>query len=344
MTLFERLGAWQRAGRPGASVSHRSAAREVVDRWRKIIAGGDAALFELRLAWDELDEEGVIDALSWVAENPDAAAAKAPGHGWFDELGASFRGGISLLNDGSIERFQEWANGSGIPFVELWAPWVAEAGDAVRGHDAIRSGGVSEEGLGSLLRHLLRQISDLGSEAAYAQFNQRRSAALSALDDRSGSLLYREWLGDQISEAADPLFDEYPVLGRQLHHLLKTWKESTLEILDRFECDRSVIEDLLAGPDRLGAVTEIKPGLSDRHHGGRRVAILVFEDGDRIVYKPRSLAIEAAFVEFLQWMVGEGLDPTPTIPKLIQRSGYGWMEHIEARPFPGSEDVRPRRC
>ena len=226
MTLFERLGAWQRAGRPGASVSHPNAARVVVDRWRKIIAGGDAALFERRLAWDELDEEGVIDALSWVTENPDAAAATAPGHGWFDELGASFQNGFSLLDSKSTGRLQEWACEVDIPFVELWAPWVAEAGAAIRGHEIIRCGGVSEMGVDSLLRHLLRQISDLGSEAAYAQFNQRRSAELSALDDRSGSLLYREWLGDQISEAAGPLFDEYPVLGRQLHDLLKSWRRT----------------------------------------------------------------------------------------------------------------------
>lgn len=339
MTLFERIEAWQRAGRPSASAIDATEARAVVDRWRRIVAGGNTSLFEARLTWDGVDEASVVEALAWIGEEPEIAATSAPGHGWSEELGSAFSRGIENLDEDSAERLGEWAHQDGVPFVELWAPWVVDAADAIGGHEVFQNGDFSTNALDALLRHLLQQIGGLGSDAAYSQFNRLRSTELSALGDRSGDRIYRMWLAHQISQVVAPLFDEYTVLGRQLHRLLKTWRESTLELLDRFSADRSAIENVLAPPIRLGPVTSVQSGLSDRHHDGRRVAILVFAGGEKIVYKPRPLEIEAAFSAFLVWLVGEGLDFEPTIPKLIRRNGYGWMEHVEAVPIRSSDDL-----
>jgi len=339
MTLYERIEAWQQAGRPRASNREATGARAIVDRWRKIVAGGNIPLFEARLKWDGIDEHSVIEALAWVGEKPDVASVLVPDHGWSNDLDSAFSRGLENLDEDIAERLTEWAHQDGVPFVELWAPWVVDAGSAIDGHEVFRDGDFSNEALDAMLRHLLVQIGAVASGAAYSQFNRMRSTELSALDDRSGNRIYRTWLEHQISQGGAPLFDEFPVLARQIHRLLKTWRESTEEILDRFSADRSVIRELLASGERLGPVNSVRAGLSDRHHGGRRVAVLVFESGERIVYKPRPLEIEAAFSAFLEWLMGEGLEFEPTIPKTIRRDGYGWMEHLEAAPIGRSYDL-----
>ena len=154
----------------------------LVDRWQKIIAGEDRAAFEARLGWDDLGVDDVVEALSWVSENPYAAASIDPGGGWSGKLETMFRTGLSLSSDGEARRMRDWAHDEGIPFVELWSPWLVEAEAEIRRHHVVSAGLVSEGGMDDLLRHLLRQISDLASHAAFTQFDRWRSAEVSALE------------------------------------------------------------------------------------------------------------------------------------------------------------------
>lgn len=329
LSLFERLGAWQCASKPRGDPSKQAAAQAVVDRWQYGVAGGDSELFAVRLGWDGLDEQSVVDALSWAMTNPESAVSFGSDQGWFEEFQIDFRSGSCLLDDQTFRLYVDWAEEFGIPFVELWAPWVLEATEGVMRHAAMAAGRISKGALECLSRHLLLQIAELGSEAAFSQFNHRRSVALSALDDRSGNRLYNNWVHGQLDQGLVPLFEEFPVLARQVYRIVDTWKETTLELFDRLESDRRALATLLTGTDQLGPLVNIRPGLSDRHHGGRRVAVLVFEGGEQIVYKTRSLGMERAFADFLGWLEAEGLKPTPWCPEVLLRQGYGWMEVVQ---------------
>ena len=339
MGLFDRIGAWRDAGRPRVGKADRGAEHALVERWRSLVAGGDQALFDARLEWDGLAVSDVTDALAWVSADPRTAASRAEDAGWSDHLGEVFEKGVSRVEDGAATRFHDWAVDGGIPFIELWAPWLADAEATLRRHPAVNDGSIAASGVDSLLRHLLRQISDLASSAAFAQFKRGRSAEVSALDDGTGNSFYCRWIGRQVAAGIAPLFDEFPVLARQLHVLLTTWKKTTLELLDRFETDRALLEGWLGDGRPPGPVVEIRAGLSDRHHEGRRVAILVFECGAKAVYKPRSLALESAFAAFVGWLVGEGLTSAPSLPRLIDRVDYGWMEWVGPSVFDRTEDV-----
>ncbi|MEX1309140.1 MAG: type 2 lanthipeptide synthetase LanM, partial [Candidatus Sulfomarinibacteraceae bacterium] len=339
MGLFSRIDAWREAGKPRVEDCDQRAGQSLVGRWKSLVAGGDQALFDSRLGWDGLVGSDVTDALAWVAADPRSAASRAEDSGWSDHLGEVFERGVSCVEGGAAARFHDWAVDEGIPFIELWAPWLADAEATLRRHAAVADGSIAVPGVNSLLRHLLRQISDLASSAAFAQFKRGRSVEVSALDDGAGNRFYEQWTGRQLAAGMAPLFDEYPVLAHQLHVLLTTWRRTTLELLDRFEADRALLEGWLGDGRAPGPVVEVVAGLSDRHHEGRRVAVLVFERGARVVYKPRSLALESAFASFVEWLIAEGLTPEPTLPRLIDRVDYGWMEWIGPSVFDRAEDV-----
>ncbi len=339
MTLFERIDAWQRRKKPQGSQSGHASAQRVVGQWRKAVVGGNSELFAERLGWDGLDQEAVTTALSWAESEPGSVAAFGPNPGWFGDLQASFRLGISLLDRGSSRRFLDEIDDLEIPFAELWIPWIAEAMESVSGHASIAEGRVSRSAVECLGRHLLRQLGELGAQGAFSQFNRRRSEVLSALDDRSGDRVYRRWVQEQIEHGLTALFEEFPVLARQMHRLLETWKTSTVELFDRLDADRSALSTMLCRFEDLGPLVAVRPGLSDRHHGGRRVAFLVFEGGRSIVYKPRSLEMEQAFAAFLGWLGTEGLEPVPRCPEVLQRQGYGWMEAVQPTQTMNSRDV-----
>jgi hypothetical protein len=184
LTLFERLDAWRRNSKPPGSPSERSVANKVVERWRKAVAGADFDLFEARLRWDGFDEEDVLDALSWIPGGGNSLGPTEVGTVWIEELTVWFRSGFRRVDDGVIEVYSDWAEDLGVAFVDLWAPWIVEATEAVSRHPAIVAGRISEDALQCLSRQLLQQIGEVGSEGAYVQFNRRRSAELSALAER----------------------------------------------------------------------------------------------------------------------------------------------------------------
>ncbi|MFL6193858.1 MAG: type 2 lanthipeptide synthetase LanM [Thermoanaerobaculia bacterium] len=82
----------------------------------------------------------------------------------------------------------------------------------------------------------------------------------------------------------------------------------------------------------LGPVTAIEAGLSDPHDGGRTVHILHFEGGRRLVYKPRSLAPEAAFSRLLAWCNERGLSLELRGARVMDRGSYGWMDFVAQEP------------
>lgn len=127
------------------------------------------------------------------------------------------------------------------------------------------------------------------------------------------------------------LFARYPVLARLLGQACLHAVEAHRELLDRFERDRpEIVRTLLDGRDP-GPLAGVETGRGDRHARGRSVAVLTFEDGRRVVYKPRPVALHQAFADLLTWYDGHtGLGLR--LPRAVARPGHGWLEFIEHAP------------
>ncbi|MET7668337.1 type 2 lanthipeptide synthetase LanM family protein [Micromonospora luteifusca] len=132
-------------------------------------------------------------------------------------------------------------------------------------------------------------------------------------------------------EAALRILAEYPVLARELVHCLQTTVNVRAEFVAQFLADLPTLREAFGGGwQGLADIAEVSFGAGDTHRGGRSVAVLTFTDGRKLVYKPRSLSVETHFNEVLRWLNKKGLRH-PLRPLLvIDRGGYGWVEHVAA--------------
>jgi type 2 lantibiotic biosynthesis protein LanM len=136
----------------------------------------------------------------------------------------------------------------------------------------------------------------------------------------------------------DALFQEYPVLGRQLAVRLDQWAESSLEFLQRLFADWSAIRRTLLPADP-GVFNGVQIGAGDRHRSGRSVLIARFSGGAQLVYKPRSMAVDVHFQELLLWLNASDGGPMFQTLNILDRGSYGWTEFISARSCACSKEV-----
>lgn len=104
----------------------------------------------------------------------------------------------------------------------------------------------------------------------------------------------------------------WPVLEALAEQVFKRWWAAASELLKRVARDRP----------RPGALCGVTPDCGDRHHGGRAVAILRFDDGSRCVYKPKDLRVAAAFMELVRWLNARGV-PWPLATRRMSASRLG---------------------
>ncbi|MFD1050101.1 DUF4135 domain-containing protein, partial [Kibdelosporangium lantanae] len=70
-----------------------------------------------------------------------------------------------------------------------------------------------------------------------------------------------------------------------------------------------------------------------------------FRSGARLGYKPRPMAVAAAFSTILDWFAENGFTPTLRAPRVVDRGGYGWVEwlrHEDCTSMTGARDFYRR--
>jgi lantibiotic modifying enzyme len=104
------------------------------------------------------------------------------------------------------------------------------------------------------------------------------------------------------------------------------------ELLQRVEADRAEIETLFNEGRPAGSIRRVEAGLSDPHDGGCTVAVVTFERGLRVVYKPRPVGLEAAFHGLVEWWNGAPGVVDLHAARAAPHGAYGWAEFIEQAP------------
>lgn len=290
----------------------------------------EVAMLRARLAEDGLDLERLELLLSLPAAEL-ARDAEVPA--WAEKL-------FDLYGE---ERAAIGAD----PVATLIFPFLREAESCLRRDLAaiFSAQGSPQLGaeLGRLVPSLLELLDDLLSREA------RRSVVLELHACRQLGLLAgqtgEERLRDFCRRLATPhgafeLFDSFPLLGRRLYELQQRFLEGVLEMSRRLVDDLPYWPQLLpAGTNRYHLVT-VQGGLSDPHRGGRSVFILLFEDGRRLVYKPKRLAAELSFARLLDWLAGHTFAIGLRALRVVDRGEYGWAEWVERRDAANVAEVR----
>lgn len=128
-----------------------------------------------------------------------------------------------------------------------------------------------------------------------------------------------------------PLLEEYAVMTRLVLAALDLWVNYLNEFLGHLRQDWAQIRTTFSPESDPGTVLEVQAGAGDTHRGGRSVIILKFSSGLKLVYKPRSIAIDVHFQELLRWLNAHGTHLPFRVVKLLAREHYGWSEFVEAQ-------------
>lgn len=124
------------------------------------------------------------------------------------------------------------------------------------------------------------------------------------------------------------LAERRPALARLVGIRVELWICAMAELLRRYQRDRTeIVAGLFDGCDP-GPLVGLEAGLGDSHDGFRTVAALTFAGGGRVVYKPRSIDVEAAWAGLVQWINTEAGEPRVRAQRVLPRRRYGWAEFI----------------
>ncbi len=129
----------------------------------------------------------------------------------------------------------------------------------------------------------------------------------------------------------------YPPLLSRIGVILHNRCTATLSFAQRWAADRSRLAALCGGDP--GELKELSFGAGDSHRGGFTVALLTCEGG-RIVYKPRSVAVDRALRSFIAELANNHSRPLSIrIPKAVDSGEHGWAEFITHRYAAGHEEL-----
>jgi len=316
-TLDERLVYARRAHAAAAAPGGTTLAA-----WVRVFSAGDWPALLRRLSWDDLDERVARLALAPTAPSDGPTPSWTA---WIDRfaeasrLAASRRGSSEWRR--AIDRVRPPLEP---PFIEAWIPLLDVARAALAERGGRWAASLADEAMCAIEQHLVRQMAAVGELALLERF-------------RAGSSGYDEWIADLLDDGWPAVFDTYPVLARHLAWLAECWADATAELMRRLADDRRAIEVAFGAPADLA--TGVVPGLSDRHSGGRSVAMIRFASGLRLAYKPRDMRLEAACNALLAWLRDAGLDDAPPPLRVLVRPGYGWMEWAEQGTFSHHDEV-----
>ncbi len=309
-----------------------------LQRWRSQPPFADPALFALRLAADGLAEERLLRLLG---EPPAALAARCPeAPDWLEDLEQALAGPAGPWPGMERERSDFLAAASpllawGCRRLERGAAALkvlAEKDGPGAPFDSTAPGALA----GIFFPRLLFPLNLLLSRTLAVELH------IAGLEGRLAGETPEERFRSFLALLSPPeelraLLARYPVLARQLIVCVRQWADASLETLARLAGDRREIRALFfpeapdAGPGRLAALEGTG---GDLHRGGRAVAVLVFESGERLVYKPKPLAVDVHFQELLAWVdarggAGDGTGDAAPFRRLrvLDRGAYGWQEH-----------------
>jgi len=228
---------------------------------------------------------------------------------------------------------ETWSIDGEVPFGSVFTDF------AVRSLDDLVMGWGWKAGVRDQLCEQLRaRLSYLAAPALLALFQQgagaQGTAPSSESEVRAPAGRYRSFVRAVAADNLAQLRDAFPVLGDLLDTTREQWLLTSKALAVDVGGARAELEARL-GIDPTDPIEEVWTGLGDRHLGGKAVAKLRTESGVYFIYKPRSMAPEAHF--FAIWDAFRALrrDVVAT-PVVIERSGVGFMQHIEAAPVQDS--------
>jgi len=311
---------------PGQKGDADLAARRLA-AWCRASASGDWSLFGRRLDRDGFAFAPVLARLAAVRRTSAALPSWIEDAIWVE----------AALQDTGDNATSLPAPGNTDPcaFEQLFTSLVAQADTRLwSGLDARVADNLNGGARASLRLALLRELSNLGTAALYERFAKARNASAPQHDaaapaQHNGSSIYDRFVAEMQAGGWRQLFEDKPVLLRLFATITRQWVETSREMVLRLDADLAAIRRDILHSGNTGRVAGFEGNLSDPHNEGRSVRIISFEDGARVVYKPKDLRLDAAWHALVERLNGAQAPIELKAVRAIAQDGYGWTEFID---------------
>ena len=111
--------------------------------------------------------------------------------------------------------------------------------------------------------------------------------------------------------------------------LTRQWIDSSREFVCRLDTDLEALRRDFLHCQAHARVATIDGDISDRHNGGRSVLRVTFEDGARIMYKPKDLRVDVAWHDLVSSLNGSTPPLQLRAARAVACEKYGWTEFID---------------
>jgi type 2 lantibiotic biosynthesis protein LanM len=342
-TLPERIARWsvQDATHLLRENDGKEKAERAFQGWKARKPFSTGSFFAERLAMDGITEQDLLALLQEPLESLQERLSHPTAPDWVNDLLEALQTDLTAFS--SVEEQERAFQGFAIlqPFAPLLYGSVARLHAAIQ--TLVREYEVlpfdPQTVLSLLLPNLFQQIELRVSRTLVLELNIARLRG--QLQSESPQERFWEYLRllRQRSHLL-PLLQEYCVLARQILRSSQLWAENSQAFLERLCADWQEIRTVFTPEQDPGTLTAIAGGAGDPHRGGQCVMVLTFHSGWQLVYKPRTLAIDAHFQELLAWLNAQGTHPPFRLLKLITRASHGWTEFIGLDDCASEEEVR----
>ncbi len=224
------------------------------------------------------------------------------------------------------------------PLVRPYAMWAS----AMFAQDLQRARRDPPDDVDALCAQLQAAIEEhlliIASRACLLELNEARllgKLQAATPEDRFQQFI-REYLSSRRSIRS--FLDRYPVLERLMATAAMQTRLAWREMIKRLRTDWKLLRRTFALDNEI--LRHVDSGLGDPHRCGRSVMILTFASGRKLVYKPRSVAVEGHFSECIAWFNEHGLTPPLRPLAVLSRKDYGWVEYIEPKPCESRADIQ----
>ena len=299
------------------------------ETWCQVVAQGNSEKFAKRLAWDGLDSNSV-DTVFGSVRLPDAQQLPV----WTETLREALETDWEIAYAGASRCLDAEKP---IPFEEVYLPFVYVARQKLIAQVGANLQRLSKAVCITLERQLLVQLASLCIQALELEFSLFKALKQSAfsflwgrLQESGSNQQYLNFVKDLKTGKLLSFLQKYSVLARLVAMTMDLWVEEKAEFLQRLASDLPIIQQTFQ--QDTDEIVDIKLNLSDLHNRGRSVIALTFASGLKLVYKPRSLGLESAYFQLLDWCNRQEVLLPFKIVKVIDCKTYGWMEYVEHLP------------
>ena len=189
--------------------------------------------------------------------------------------------------------------------------------------------------LSDFRQYLYNRVADLIAPSLILEANIKR---LSFSEASSPEKRFKMFISSlSVEENQKKFWDKYPVLQRRVLTVIDNATQMCIETITHVAQDREQIENAF-GIDSCSILKSVGWGSGDSHCQGRVVAILHFK-GAKLVYKPRSVKVDKAYNQFLDWYKQTCSFSTPRTYRILDLGSYGYAEFIKSKKASSKSDI-----